>query len=307
MGVAKPSPFKLSDLTGFLRSEGFLTDDMSFHDVQLRGFSPITDPAPHTVTWFGETLPEKTPLGSVIILCPNDFHVPASSGGVFVPVTEPRRAFAKSMARFGRLDSTSSTGIATTARIAEDCLFGPDACVGEYSIIEAGVKIGASARIGDHVCIKSGTVIGHHCVIRSGVVIGGVGFGFCREPDGTWERFPHIGGVVIEDHVEIGANTVVDKSVLGKTVIGRGTKIDSLVYIAHNTSIGPENIVAAHAALAGGVSTGRGVWIGLAASIREGCHIGDDVYVGMGTVVVDSIEPRRKVVGVPGRVIGRTD
>ena len=114
-------------------------------------------------------------------------------------------------------------------------------------------------------------------------------------------------GVIIEDYVEIGANTVIDRSVLGKSVIGRGTKIDSLVYIAHNAEIGPDNIIAANTALAGSVTTGRGVWIGLASSIREGCRIGDEAYIGMGTVVINSVDAHKKVVGVPGRVIGPSD
>ncbi|MFC1634954.1 DapH/DapD/GlmU-related protein [Planctomycetota bacterium] len=291
----------------FLKSEGFLIGDVPYREVQLCGFSRISDPIPQTVTWFEGTSVEVRRLKSVIVLCGDEFSIPKSSDGLFVPVKEPRRAFAKSVARFGVLDAAKAFGIAQTARIANDCTIGWGSSVGEYSVIEAGVTIGTSTRIGDHVCIKSGTLIGDHCLIRSGVVIGGVGFGFTKAPDGTWERFPHIGSVVIENHVEIGANTVIDRSVLGKSVIRRGTKIDSLVYIAHNAEIGPDNIVAANATLAGSVSTGRGVWIGLASSIREGCRIGDEVYIGMGTVVISSVDARKKVVGVPGRVIGRSD
>jgi len=307
MSASKPGTFLLSELIGFLKSEGFLVYEVTYSEVQLCGFSPISNPSPDTVTWFDGKSLNVMRLESVIVLCDDKLSIPKSSSGLFVPVKEPRRAFAKSIARFGVVDAASTSGIAHTARIGADCSIGSDSSVGEYSVIETGVTIGTSTRIADHVCIKSGTVIGNNCLIQSGAVIGGIGFGFCREPDGTWERFPHIGGIVIKDDVEIGANTVIDKSVLHKSVVGRGTKIDSSVYIAHNGAIGPDNIIAANATLAGGVTTGRGVWIGLASSIREGCSIGDGAYIGMGTVVVSSVEPRKKVVGVPARVIGSSD
>ena len=212
MEASEPKTFMLSDLMGFLKSEGFLIYDIPYDDVQLCGFSRVSDPLPDTVTWSEGTSLDVARYKSVVVLCGEEVRVPKSFDGFYILVKEPRRAFAKSMTRFGVHEAENASGIAQTARIADDCLIGRGSSVGEYSVIEAGVTIGESTRIGNHVCIKSRACIGSHCLIRSGVVIGGVGFGFCEEPDGRWERFPHLGSIVIEDHVEIGANSVIDRS-----------------------------------------------------------------------------------------------
>jgi UDP-3-O-[3-hydroxymyristoyl] glucosamine N-acyltransferase len=210
------------------------------------------------------------------------------------------------MERFIVSDTAKKRGISQTAKIAENCKIGTDIYVGEYSVIEKDVTIGKSTIIEDHVCIKSGTIIGNRCLIKSGSVIGGDGFGFCKAPDNTWEKFPHLGKVIIENNVEIGSNTVINRSIFGNTLVGKGTKIDSLVYIAHNVKIGANNIITANVTLAGGVSTGDNVWIGPSSSVLEGCYIGENAYIGMGTVVIRPVEAFTKVVGVPAGIIGKT-
>jgi UDP-3-O-[3-hydroxymyristoyl] glucosamine N-acyltransferase len=304
----KKSTFMLSEVLTLLKQEGFLAQDVSFNEFQLHGFSPVMDTTPNTVSWTGKHLPDNVQLKAAVLLCPPDFDIPQISDIIFIPVRETKRAFAALINEFA-LDENfpNPAGIAHTARIASDCEIGRDVYIGEYSVLEENVAIGNYTRIGNHVTLKSGTIIGKNCSIFSGSIIGNAGFGFSKAPDGTWERFPHIGRVIIRDYVEIGANTVIDRAALGDTMIGEGTKIDSQVYIAHNAKIGENNIITANVTFAGSVTTGHGVWIGPSSSILEGCFIGDNAYIGMGTVVVKSIDPSQKVVGVPGRAINKAD
>jgi len=306
MNKSKQKSFMLSDLVSFLKAEAFLTMECSFSEMQLQGFSPISDTQLNTVSWTRGQIPNNTNLESVVVLCSPDFSMPKLSGCYFVPVNDPRRAFAKCIERFAIGDIPRKVGIAQTAKIGANCKITPGTYIGEYSIVEEDVTIGKNSIIESRVYIRSGTSIGEWCIVKSGSVIGGDGFGFCKAPDGTWEKFPHLGKVFIEDNVEIGSNTVIDRSALGNTVVGKGTKIDSLVYIAHNVKIGANNTIAANVTLAGGVSTGDNVWIGPSSSVLEGCHIGQDAYIGMGTVVIGSVEASTKVVGVPARIIGKT-
>jgi len=232
--------------------------------------------------------------------------MPKLPGCYFIPVNDPRRAFAKCIERFASGDIPRKVGIAQTAKIGANCKIAPDVYISEYSIVEEDVTIGKNSIIESHVYIRAGTAIGKGCIVKAGAVIGGDGFGFCKAPDGTWEKFPHLGKVFIEDNVEIGSNTIINRSVLESTLVGKGTKIDSLVYIAHNVKIGANNIITANVTLAGGVSTGDNVWIGPSSSVLEGCHIGENAYIGMGTMVIRFVEASTKVVGVPARIIGKT-
>lgn len=306
MSVVQPNTFKLSKLVDFLQFEGFLIREVPCSEMELCGFSSITEPVPNTVSWTRGRIPDNTKLESMVVLCPTDSRMPELAGCYFIPVNDPRRAFAKSMERFIVSDTAKKMGIAQTSKIAANCKIDPDVYIGEYSVVEKDVTIGKNTIIESHVYIRAGTVIGKGCIVKAGAVIGGDGFGFCKAPDGTWERFPHSGKVFIEDNVEIGCNTVIDRSVLGNTVVGKGTKIDSLVYIAHNVKIGANNIITANVTLAGGVSTGDNVWIGPSSSVLEGCHIGQNAYIGMGTMVIRSVEASTKVVGVPARIIEKT-
>ena len=306
MDKNKKKSFMLSDLVSFLKAEAFLTSECSFPEMKLQGFSSIYNTKHNTVSWTRGQIPNNTNLESVVVLCSPDLITPKSSGCYFIQVNNPRRAFAKCIERFAIGDIPRKVGAEQTAKIGVNCKIAPDTYIGEYSIVEEDVTIGKNTVIENRVYIRSGTSIGDWCIIKSGSIIGGDGFGFCKAPDGTWERFPHLGKVVIEDNVEIGSNTVIDRSALGNTVVGRGTKIDSLVYIAHNVKTGANNIIAANAILAGGVSTEDNVWIGPSTSVLEGCHIGQNAYIGMGTVVIESVESFTKVVGVPARIIGKT-
>jgi UDP-3-O-[3-hydroxymyristoyl] glucosamine N-acyltransferase len=161
--------------------------------------------------------------------------------------------------------------------------------LGEDSVLYAGVHLYAGVRIGRRVTIHAGTVIGAD------------GFGYERALGGELTKFPHLGGVVIEDEVEIGANTCIDRGTLADTVVGRGARIDNLVHLAHNTRIGEHAAVIAHAMVGGSTQIGARAWIAPSACLRDRIAIGDDAVVGLGAVVTRAVPAGATVFGNPAR------
>ena len=163
--------------------------------------------------------------------------------------------------------------------------------------ISYGVKIGRGTVVHEHVTIYPNARIGKNVIIHAGTVIGSDGFGFKRNETGRLEKFPQIGGVVIGDDVECGANCTIDRAALGYTVIGDGTKLDNLVHIAHGVRIGKRCLLAACVMVAGGVKIGDDVWVGPSAAISSELTIGDGAYITIGSVVTKDVAPGQKVTG----------
>jgi len=188
-----------------------------------------------------------------------------------------------------------SAVIAAGARIGEQVAIGPlctiaaDVQVGSGSVLHPGVHLYPRVRIGSGVTINSGTIIGAD------------GYGFERNAAGELERFPHLGGVVIEDEVEIGSNVSIDRGTLDDTWIGARARIDNLVHVAHNVRIGEDAAVIAHAMLGGSSSVGARSWIAPCVALLEGVNVGDDAVIGMGSVVTKSVPDGMAVVGSPAR------
>lgn len=132
-------------------------------------------------------------------------------------------------------------------------------------------------------------------------MIGADGFGYQRNESGELEKFPHLGGVVIEDNVEIGSNTCIDRGTLGDTIIREGSKIDNLVHIAHNVIVGRHAIVIAHSMVGGSVRIGDYAWVSPSACLRDVISIGDRSTVGLGAVVVKDVPDGGTVMGTPAR------
>lgn len=137
--------------------------------------------------------------------------------------------------------------------------------------------------------------------IGKGTIIGADGFGYERNEKNELEFFPHIGGVIIEDDVEIGCNVCIDRGVLGDTIIHKGVKIDNLVHIAHNVEIGKHTAIIANAMIGGSVKIGSYSWIAPSASILNGVTIGNNVIIGMGAVVLKDISDGETWAGVPAK------
>ena len=189
----------------------------------------------------------------------------------------------------------------------------PSAVVDPEATLGDGVHVGAGCTIAGAVTIGDGTVlhpgvhvlrgvrIGPRVTVFPGTVIGADGYGFERDEQGELVRFPHVGGVTIEEGVEIGANACIDRGALDDTCIGPNVRIDNLVHIAHNARIGRDAAVIAHAMVAGSCRIGERAWIAPCACIREGVQVGDDAVVGLGAVVTADVPAGTTVLGNPGR------
>jgi UDP-3-O-[3-hydroxymyristoyl] glucosamine N-acyltransferase len=178
--------------------------------------------------------------------------------------------------KLGKLVAIQPNAVLTEGvEVGERTRIGPGAAVGQ------GVKIGANCNIAANVTIYPGTTIGDRVTVHGGAVLGGDGFGFVRDGEtGQYVKFPQAGTLVIEDDVEIGCNTTIDRGALGSTVIGSGTKIDNLVQIAHNVRIGKNVVIAAQTGISGSSVVEDDVVIGGQVGIGDHCHIGAGVILG---------------------------
>lgn len=146
-----------------------------------------------------------------------------------------------------------------------------------------------------------GTRIGRNVTVFSGTVIGADGFGYERRADGGMEKFIHKGGVVIEDDVEIGSNTSIDRGTLGDTILRRGAKVDNQVHIAHNCDVGEDAVVIAQSMIGGSVKIGARAWIAPSVVVMNGIAIGQDAMCGLGSIVTKSVKDGETVMGNPAR------
>ena len=172
--------------------------------------------------------------------------------------------------------------IAATAELGEGVSIGPGAVVGP------GVMIGSRCSIGARVVLEAGVVLGDRVQVQAGAVLGSRGFGYARRPDGSYLLFPQQGALVIEDDVEIGANTTIDRGALGETRIGAGTKIDNLVHIGHNVRIGRNVIIAAQTGISGSSVVEDGAILGGQVGMGEHAIVGPGVILGGGAGVLSN-------------------
>lgn len=206
----------------------------------------------------------------------------------FLYTSNPRLVFAKASQLFTQVkQKTTDSGISASAVIGKNCIIDETASIAPYVVIgddvtiAAHVSIGANCALGSGVTIGEGTQlhprvclydlvsIGAHCLIHAGATIGSDGFGFEADSTGQWYKIHHFGRVVIEDYVEIGANTAIDRGTIGDTHIKTGSKIDNLVHIAHNVCVGASVVIAGQSGFAGGVQIGEGSMIGAQVGVAE--------------------------------------
>ncbi len=201
--------------------------------------------------------------------------------------------------------------VSPKARIGKNVYIGAFCYVGDDVELADGVKIfpnsyiGDRCRIGENTRIHAGvklyhqTQVGAHCVIHSGAVLGADGFGFVPRSDGTYEKMPRVGHVILEDHVEIGANTTVDRATIGHTLIRTGTKLDNLVQVGHNAEIGAHNVVVSQAGIAGSTRIGDHGQIGGQVGIAGHLVIGDRVRIAAQSGIGSNIGDGETVQGSP--------
>jgi UDP-3-O-[3-hydroxymyristoyl] glucosamine N-acyltransferase len=190
----------------------------------------------------------------------------------------------------------ASAKIGDEAFIAPFVQIGAQVNIGKQSTIHGNVSIADNTTIGDHVIIYPGvviypdTVIGNHCVIHANAVIGSDGFGFAPTESGSYEKIPQMGNVILEDDVEIGANTTIDRATIGSTIIQKGVKIDNLVQVAHNVEIGEHSVIASQTGIAGSSKIGKKVMFGGQVGITGHVNIADGTILGAKAGVGSSIK-----------------
>ncbi|MBR5206323.1 MAG: UDP-3-O-(3-hydroxymyristoyl)glucosamine N-acyltransferase [Alistipes sp.] len=189
-------------------------------------------------------------------------------------------------------------GISKLASISEEATLGEECYVGDFTVIERGAKIGANCQIypqcyiGDNVVIGEGTkiypgvkiyegtVVGRNCILHAGVVLGADGFGFAPREDGTFAKIPQLGNVIVEDDVELGANTCIDRAKTDSTIIRRGVKLDNLIQIGHNVEVGHDTVMSAQVGIAGTTKVGSNCFIAGQVGIADHVTIGNRVQIG---------------------------
>jgi UDP-3-O-[3-hydroxymyristoyl] glucosamine N-acyltransferase len=185
--------------------------------------------------------------------------------------------------------------------VGNGCRIGRGTILGALCVVENDSVIGEDCRIDSGAIVRRRCVIGNRVIIQSGAVIGGEGFGNARDDGGKWERIPSFGAVIVGDDAEIGANTTIDRGTLEPTVIGAGVKIDNLVMVAHNVTVGDHTAIAAQTGLSGSTSIGKRVMIGGQAGFAGHLTVGDDAFVGAQAGVAKVVDKGEKVTGSPAR------
>jgi len=258
---------------------------------------------------------------SSAVLVRRDFVAEQPVKTTLIRVDDPYATVAHLLDMVTKMSQVEKRGVESPSFVAEGVSVPDDAYVGAFAYIGAGAKVGAGAKIypqtyvGTGCEIGEGTIlypgvkvydgckIGRNCIIHSGVVIGGDGFGFAPV-NGHYEKIPQTGNVVIDDDVEIGANTTVDRAMMGSTRIGRGTKLDNLIQIAHNCYVGSDTVMAAQVGIAGSAKIGDNCMIGGQVGIVGHISIADGTHIGAQSGVNKATKPGDSIMGAPAVEMG---
>ena len=233
-----------------------------------------------------------------------------------IKVLDPYKSFTMMLNQFNG-SIKKFNGIHKNSVIDSSAVIGTESYIGPFTVIKNDVKIGNNVKIHDHVVIESDVVIGDNttifsgtkilrhtelganCIIHNNVVIGSDGFGFSPNSSGSYEKIPQTGSVLIEDDVEIGANTTIDRATLGQTIIRKGVKLDNLIQIAHNVEVGSHTVIAAQSGIAGSSKIGSYCVIGGQVGIAGHLRIGNRVQIQAKTGVLRNLDDGEKVMGFP--------
>ncbi|HYW33305.1 MAG TPA: UDP-3-O-(3-hydroxymyristoyl)glucosamine N-acyltransferase [Gemmatimonas sp.] len=290
-------------------------------DVYVRGVAPLDRAgvdelsflaSARYVPWFART------GASVVLIAPQFADLPGPEACTRIVVDKPTDALVGLLARFHRREARA-TGVHESAVIGSNVTVGADVTIEPFAVIGDGVEIGDRAWIGAHATVGRGTRVGadarvhagatiyqyvelgERVVVHSGARVGREGFGFVPRADGAPRRIPHVGRCVLEDDVEIGANTCVDRGSVDDTIIGAGTKIDNLCHIAHNVRVGRGCFFAAQVGIAGSTRIGDGVQLGGQAGINGHITIGSRAIVTGQTGVIGDVPAAEMWSGYPAR------
>ncbi len=283
--------------------------------LEIRGVAGLDQAGEGDVAFFANRkyaqALKRTRASAVII----GEHEPAAPCAM-LRAKHPYLAFANALSLFA-VPSHAAAGVHELSVVADDASIGHDVAIGPFSSVGRGARIGDRAVIYPNVCIGDGAVVGDDCVIhahvsvrervvlgsrvviQNGAVIGSDGYGFVRRPDGTHQKIPQASIVVIEDDVEIGANTTIDRPAVGETRIRAGAKIDNLVQIGHGVSIGRNTLLAAQVGIAGSTSVGDNVTLAGQVGVAGHVTIGNGVSAVGQSGITNSVPDGAFVSGYP--------
>jgi UDP-3-O-[3-hydroxymyristoyl] glucosamine N-acyltransferase len=288
-------------------------------DIEIARVATLDDAGPSDLSFLTNTkyrsLLRTTRAAAVLVAASEP--VDAEAPFAIVRSDQPYVAFAQALALLTPPPDAPPVGIDARAVIAPDARLGAGASVAPYVVVGAGaaigarvvmypnVVVGAGARIGDDCVLHAGVsvrervVIGHRVTILDGAVIGSDGFGFARRPDGTHLRIPQAATVIVEDDVEIGANSTIDRPAVGETRVQAGTKIDNLVHIAHGVRVGARSLLAAQVGIAGSTIVEDDVMLGGQVGVTGHVRIGKGAMASAKTGITGNVEAGVLVSGYP--------
>jgi len=288
-------------------------------DVSVQAFGKIEEAQPGQLSFLANPKYEEylyTTKASVVIIN-NDLVLRQPVSTTLLRVNDAYSSFATLLDIYQKMQQSNLTGIQQPTHIDPSATLGEQVFVGAFSYVSEQVTIGKNSKIYPHCFIGNNVTMGENCVLHDGVkiyhqcqignnvivhagtVIGSDGFGFAPKADGRLQKVPQIGNVIIEDDVEIGANTTIDRATIGATIIRKGAKLDNLIQIAHNVEVGDSTVIAAQAGISGSTKIGKGVMIGGQAGIVGHIQLGDGAKVNAQSGVSKSIEKGKAVTGTP--------
>ncbi len=285
--------------------------------VKVNNFSRIEEGKPGTLTFLAnpkyihhiyttkasivlvnDDFKPEQPVQATLIRCANAYAALAVLLDL-VEKTKPQKVGVEPMSY---ISDSASVGtdvyVGGFAYIADNAQVGNNVKIYPQSYIGDDVKIGDNTIIYPGVKIYSGCIIGNNCIIHAGAVIGSDGFGFAPE-NGVYKKIPQMGIVIIEDDVEIGANTTVDRAVMDATIIRKGVKLDNLIQIAHNVEVGENTVMAAQVGVSGSTKIGKQCMFGGQVGLGGHITIGDNANIGAQSGIISNIEPNAKILGAP--------
>lgn len=283
--------------------------------IEIQGPAPIEAGTPGTISFLADQKYESFAYstGSSALLVDRQFQPQQPISATLIRVDNVRLAVAFLLKQFDQSKAGSGT-VSAQAFVDDTATLGTGVSIGRFSVIDAGAQIGDGTIIHDQVSIGKGVrigrncvlfpgvrvyancEIGHDCMIHSNTVIGSDGFGFVPREDGSYDKVPQVGNVVVEDHVEIGANCVIDRATMGATVIETGVKLDNLIQIAHNVRIGAHTVIAAQTGIAGSTRIGAHCQIGGQVGIVGHIRIEDGTRIQAQSGVAGAITDKGQAV-----------
>ena len=252
---------------------------------------------------------------SSIVLVNKDFEPEKEIKATLIKVDNAYESLAKLLNLY-EMSKPKKTGvdplayIAPTAKIGENVYIAPFACVGDnaeigdntslhpHATVGSGAKVGSNCILYPHVTVYHDCRVGNNCILHAGSVVGADGFGFAPSPEG-YEKIPQIGIAILEDNVEIGANTCIDRATMGATIIRKGVKLDNLIQIAHNVEVGSNTVMASQVGVAGSTKIGEWCMLGGQVGVAGHITIGNKVNMGAQSGVHGSIKDGEALIGTP--------